>query len=264
MTKLNDVAYRLLGLMACAALASACVGQDDSPPVSGSTGQGTAAGSSDGMQDTATPGDSAGDTAQADTAAASDSGGISDDGSSDAGSETGADGSSGGDGDGDTVVMETTMGTIVIELFPEESPITVANFLAYIDAGFYDGTDGLEATTFHRVVPGFVIQGGGLTADLSSKTTMPAIVNEHANGVENLRGRLSMARTAQPDTATSQFFVNVVDNANLDMPPGYAVFGEVIEGMAVVDAIVAVPTTTQAPFENVPVDPITITAVSVQ
>ncbi|MEM6996915.1 MAG: peptidylprolyl isomerase [Myxococcota bacterium] len=162
------------------------------------------------------------------------------------------------------VQMETTMGTILIELYPDESPGTVANFLAYIDAGFYDGTDGMSATIMHRVVPGFVIQGGGLTEQLMPKATMPAIVNEHGNGPINVRGTLSMARLRAPDTATSQFFINVVDNPGLDMAPGYAVFGEVVEGMDVVDAIVAVETTTSPPYEGVPVVPIVITSVTVQ
>lgn len=161
------------------------------------------------------------------------------------------------------VVMETSLGTLVIELYPEESPITVANFLAYIDAGFYDGTDGLSATVMHRVLPGFVIQGGGLTAALAPKATMPPIVNEHGNGLTNLRGTLSMARTAMPDTATSQFFINVVDNPGLDTPPGYAVFGAVVEGLDIVDAIVAVPTATMGPYDDVPVQPIVITSVTV-
>ncbi len=162
------------------------------------------------------------------------------------------------------VVMETTLGTIVIELYPDESPVTVANFLAYVEAGFYDGTDGLSPTVMHRVIPGFVIQGGGLTAELANKATMPPIVNEFGNGPTNLRGTLSMARTNDPDSATSQFFVNVVDNGGLDTPPGYAVFGEVVQGMDVVDAIVAVETTTSGPYSDVPVRPVVITSVTVQ
>lgn len=157
------------------------------------------------------------------------------------------------------------MGTLSIELFAEEAPITVENFIAYIDAGFYDGVDGLGATVFHRVIPGFVIQGGGLTDELVGKATMPAIVNEHGvSGLTNLRGTLSMARTPDPDSATSQFFVNVADNGGLDEAPGYAVFGQVVEGMDVVDAIVAVPTTTVGQFEDVPVEAITITSVTLE
>ncbi len=178
-------------------------------------------------------------------------------------------GSSGGDvsstGGSGLVVMETSMGTLSIELFAEEAPITVENFIAYIDAGFYDGVDGLGATVFHRVIPGFVIQGGGLTDALVGKATMPAIVNEHGvSGLTNLRGTLSMARTNDPNSATSQFFVNVVDNAGLDSGDGYAVFAQVVEGMDVVDAIVAVPTTTMGGFEDVPVEPITITSVTLE
>ncbi len=157
------------------------------------------------------------------------------------------------------ITMETTLGTVVIELFPDESPITVANFTAYVDAGFYDGGDGLGATTFHRVIPEFMIQGGGETEAGMLKATRAAIVNEHDNGLMNLRGRLSMARTSAPDSATSQFFVNVVDNPSLDDGDGYAVFGEVIEGMDIVDAIVAVPTN-----DDVPVDTITITSMTLQ
>ncbi|MCA9651519.1 MAG: peptidyl-prolyl cis-trans isomerase [Myxococcales bacterium] len=162
------------------------------------------------------------------------------------------------------VVMETNLGTIVIELDEELAPITTANFLAYVNVGFYDGSDGLGATTFHRVVPGFVIQGGGLTEDLSTKATMPPIVNESSNGLSNLRGTLSMARTMDPDSATSQFFINLVDNTGLDTPPGYAVFGQVVEGIEVVDAIAAVPTTTMGPYMDVPVDPVIITSATVQ
>lgn len=180
------------------------------------------------------------------------------------GSESSGGVSSTGGGSG-LVVMETSMGTLSIELFAEEAPITVENFIAYIDAGFYDGTDGMEPTIFHRVIPGFVIQGGGLTADLAGKATMPPIVNEHGvTGLTNVRGTLSMARTSDPDSATSQFFVNVVDNANLDTGDGYAVFAQVVEGMDVVDAIVNVPTTTVGQFSDVPVDAITITSVTLE
>lgn len=157
------------------------------------------------------------------------------------------------------------MGTITLELFSDDAPITVANFVAYIDAGFYDGTDGMGATIFHRVIPGFVIQGGGLTESLDGKNTMPAIVNEHGvSGLLNTRGTLSMARTSDPDSATSQFFVNLVDNAGLDRGDGYAVFAQVTEGMDVVDAIAQVSTTDSPPFSDVPVDPITITSVTLE
>jgi cyclophilin family peptidyl-prolyl cis-trans isomerase len=174
-------------------------------------------------------------------------------------------------GDDDTVAgtvqvsMETTLGTMVIELDEELAPITVANFLTYVDEGFYDGTDGLGATTFHRVMSGFMIQGGGLTEDLTNKATHDPIVNESYNGLSNLRGTIAMARTNVPDSATSQFYINHVDNTSLDIdgqfPPGYAVFGEVVEGLDVVDTIAAVPTGTVGQYADVPDDPITILSV---
>jgi len=173
-----------------------------------------------------------------------------------------SDDSTGTTGGGATrVQLETTLGDIVIELDEVAAPITTANFLAYVDSGFYDGADGMGPTIFHRIVPGFVIQGGGLTEDLDGKPTMPAIVNEADNGLSNLRGTLAMARTSDPNSATSQFFVNLVDNTFLDQTPrdaGYAVFGEVVEGMEVVDMIAAVETTTVGQFEGVPVEPIVI------
>lgn len=157
------------------------------------------------------------------------------------------------------------MGTITIEVFDEQSPITAANFHAYIESGFYDGSDGLEPTVFHRVIPEFMIQGGGLTEALQDKATMPPIVNEHdTNGLTNDRGTLAMARTNDPNSATSQFFINVADNDFLDESPGYAVFGQVVEGMDVVDAIVAVPRGDVGGFMDVPNDPITITSVYVE
>lgn len=163
------------------------------------------------------------------------------------------------------VVMQTSLGDITLEFFPEQAPITVENFFAYVESGFYDGSDGQAPTIFHRVIPGFVIQGGGLSADLESKATMPPIVNEHdSSGLLNDRGTLSMARTNDPNSATSQFFVNLVDNAGLDMSPGYAVFAQVVEGMEVVDAIAAVETTTMGPYDDVPVDPIVIMSVTLQ
>ncbi|MBN2232858.1 MAG: peptidyl-prolyl cis-trans isomerase [Deltaproteobacteria bacterium] len=154
------------------------------------------------------------------------------------------------------VTMETSKGAMVIELYPKEAPKTVENFLAYIDAGFFDGT------IFHRVIPGFVIQGGGFTADMERKDTRKPIVNEADNGLKNLRGTLSMARTSDPDSATSQFFINLQDNASLDhnaRSAGYAVFGKVIEGLDVIDAIAAVPTTTHGPYRDVPREPVAIT-----
>jgi len=161
------------------------------------------------------------------------------------------------------VVMETSMGNITIELLQEQAPITVENFLQYVDDGFYSGT------VFHRVIEGFMIQGGGLTANLSEKQTRAPIRNEANNGVSNERGTISMARTNVVDSATAQFFINTVNNArSLDHQGqqnfGYAVFGRVTEGMDVVDAIAGVNTGRQGPHQNVPVETITITGVSRQ
>ena len=152
----------------------------------------------------------------------------------------------------ETVVMETNLGTITIELYPDRAPETVKNFLSYVDEGFYDGT------IFHRVIPGFVIQGGGFAPGMKKKTTHPPIKNEAANGLKNLRGTLSMARTGIVDSATSQFFINLRDNAALDhrgnSPAafGYAVFGRVASGMDVVDRIAAVPTGRMGYYRDVP------------
>lgn len=159
------------------------------------------------------------------------------------------------------VSFETTLGTIVFELDEVAAPITSANFLTYVDGGFFDGTDGNGATIFHRVVPGFVVQGGGLTEDLQTKNTLPPIQNESGNGLTNVRGAISMARTKDPNSATCQFFINLVDNDFLDDPPGYAVFGAVVEGMDVVDAMAAVKTTMMGQFDDVPVEPIVVLAV---
>lgn len=147
----------------------------------------------------------------------------------------------------DRVVVVTSMGTFTVELFLEEAPITSENFLTYVDEGFFDGQDGLGATIFHRVIADFVIQGGGHTEAGAAKDTHPAIVNEASDsGLSNVRGTLSMARTNAPDTATSQWFVNLVDNTFLDpgesTPDGYAVFAEVVDGMDVVDSIGLVAT----------------------
>ncbi len=161
------------------------------------------------------------------------------------------------------VVMRTSMGDIRILLYDDDSPITVANFLQYVDEGFFDGDDGLGQTIFHRVIPGFVIQAGGHLADLTEKVTHDPIVIESDNGLSNLRGTIAMARTSDPDSATSQFFINHVNNPGLDyaseMNPGYAVFGRVIDGMDVVDAIAAVETETQGEYQDVPVVPIPVT-----
>jgi len=161
------------------------------------------------------------------------------------------------------VLMKTSKGDIIIELYPDKAPITVKNFLAYVDDKFYDGT------IFHRVIKGFMIQGGGLTPDMKTKSEKrPPIKNEASNGLKNLRGTISMARTADIDSATCQFFINLVDNPFLDHVPndpahfGYAVFGKVIKGMEVVDAIGASPTTVKGMYRDVPVEPIIIISVS--
>jgi len=147
--------------------------------------------------------------------------------------------------------FETTLGDFTVELFEKEAPETVVNFLSYIDSGFFDGT------IFHRIVPGFVIQGGGFTEDMSQKRTQPPIKNEANNGLKNLRGSLSMARTNDINSATSQFFVNLKDNDFLDHKPGnfgYAVFARVTQGMDVVDKIAAVATGRRRGFEDVPTE----------
>ena len=157
--------------------------------------------------------------------------------------------------DSTKVVLTTSLGDITVALFDRKSPVTVKNFLAYVDSGFFAGT------VFHRVIPGFMIQGGGYTADLARRPTYPPIVSESNNGVKNWRGTLAMARTSDPNSATSQFFINLVDNRNLDYRPGgpgYAVFGMVIEGMEVVDSIARVPTETREVFQNVPREPLVI------
>jgi len=156
------------------------------------------------------------------------------------------------------VKLETSLGDIVIELNQEKAPQTVANFLAYVEDGFYNGT------IFHRVIPNFMVQGGGFDADFSQKDTRPAIQNEADNGLSNKRGSLAMARTNDPHSATAQFFINVVDNDFLDFRGkapsgwGYAVFGEVVTGMDVVDAIRNVDTTMRGPHQDVPAENILI------
>jgi len=158
-------------------------------------------------------------------------------------------------------VIETRFGEIEIEFLPDKAPGHVKNFVDLAKKGFYDGT------TFHRVIPGFMIQGGGMTAELQEKPTSPPIRNEARNGVRNSRGAIAMARTNDPNSATSQFFINVKDNPSLDFGingAGYAVFGQVIEGMDVVDKIVAVPTKNAGPYQNVPVTPVLIKSVKVE
>jgi cyclophilin family peptidyl-prolyl cis-trans isomerase len=150
------------------------------------------------------------------------------------------------------------MGTIVIELYPENAPKTVDNFLQYVKDGFYDGT------IFHRVMPGFMAQGGGFTRGFEQKPTRPAIRNEAGNGLRNAIGTVAMARTKDPHSATAQFFINVAENDFLDFKSpdengyGYTVFGRVTSGMDVVNQIVKVPTTTAGPHQNVPRRPIVI------
>jgi peptidyl-prolyl cis-trans isomerase A (cyclophilin A) len=138
------------------------------------------------------------------------------------------------------VAFETSEGRIVVEVLPDKAPKTVANFVQYVKDGFYDDT------IFHRVIKGFMIQGGGFTAAMAQKPTRPPVPIESNNGLKNVRGSLAMARTMDPNSATAQFFINVVDNAFLDYPgqdgAGYTVFGRVVEGMDVVDKIRAVPT----------------------
>jgi cyclophilin family peptidyl-prolyl cis-trans isomerase len=171
------------------------------------------------------------------------------------------------------VSMQTSMGDIVVELDPAHAPLTVANFLKYTDSGAYDGT------TVHRVVPGFVIQGGGWTPDLKERAKAAAasghpdtpIANEWSNGLKNTRGTIAMARDEAPDTATREFFINLKDNPKLDTArpttgnAGYAVFGRVVSGMDVVDRIAAVPTrsvnvpgVTDGSMQNVPVEPVVV------
>ena len=154
------------------------------------------------------------------------------------------------------VALETSKGTIELELDAEKAPISTANFVNYVKKGHYDGT------IFHRVISNFMIQGGGFSADMSQKSTDAPIQNESKNGLKNVKGSIAMARTSAPNSATAQFFINVQDNANLDYPSfdgfGYAVFGKVSKGLEVVEAIRVVETTNIGPHQNVPVDPIVI------
>ena len=154
------------------------------------------------------------------------------------------------------VRFETSLGAFTIDLFETDAPETVRNFLEYVDAGHFDGT------VFHRVIPGFVVQGGGMTEDMKQKPTRAPIKNEASNGLKNRRGTLSMARTNDPHSATSQFFINLVDNAFLDPSPrsgvGYAVFGCITEGMSVVDAMAKVKTGRRGMHDDVPVEPIKV------
>ncbi len=155
----------------------------------------------------------------------------------------------------EVVILKTSMGDIHIELYPDKAPVTVKNFLSYVDSGFYDGT------VFHRVIKGFMIQGGGFTPGMKKKETLGPIKNEANNGLKNTRGSIAMARTRAVNSATSQFFINLTDNSFLDHGErdfGYAVFGQVVDGMDVVDAIAAVETGTSDMHRDVPVKPVVI------
>ncbi len=159
------------------------------------------------------------------------------------------------------VIMETSQGTIKIELDDDKAPITVKNFLSYVDDGFYNGT------IFHRVISNFMIQGGGFEPGMKQKTTKAMIKNESTNGLSNKRGTLAMARTSVPDSASSQFFINVGDNAGLDKANsqdrvGYCVFGRVVEGMEVVDKIKSVGTGSKAGHGDVPSQDVVITSMN--
>jgi cyclophilin family peptidyl-prolyl cis-trans isomerase len=158
-----------------------------------------------------------------------------------------------------TVVLTTSLGAITVELLADRAPATVQNFLEYADAGFYDGT------IFHRVIPGFMVQGGGFSPDMRQKPTRQPIKNEADNGVKNARGTLAMARTSDIHSATAQFFVNLTDNTFLDHGGrdfGYAVFGRVTMGMDVVDAIAKVKTGRKGAHGDVPVEPVVIQGVA--
>ena len=161
------------------------------------------------------------------------------------------------------VYVKTNMGGFTIELYPDKAPKTVENFLNYVDKGYYAGT------IFHRVIKGFMIQGGGFTKDMSQKPTGPAIKNEAGNGLKNRKYTIAMARTNVVDSATSQFFINTVDNSGLDHKDntqrgfGYCVFGKVIDGTDVIDKIELVKTTTKGPYRDVPVKPVIIKAMTV-
>lgn len=161
------------------------------------------------------------------------------------------------------VLIETSKGNITIELDAENAPISTENFIAYVKDGFYDGT------IFHRVIPNFMVQGGGMNPDMSEKPNKGKIQNEANNGLTNDRGTLAMARTPDPHSASSQFFINVADNTFLNFKGetpqgwGYAVFGKVTEGMEVVDAIVSVKTGSHGGHQDVPVEPVTMDKVTV-
>ncbi len=164
--------------------------------------------------------------------------------------------------DNPKVLMKTTKGDITIELYPDKAPISVENFLSYVNEKFYDGT------IFHRVIKDFMVQGGGMNTDFQEKTTKAPIQNEAKNGLKNKRGTLAMARMTEPHTASSQFFINHADNSFLDYGQaadgwGYCVFGKVIDGMDVVDAIANTPTMTKSGMTDVPRETIQIISITV-
>jgi cyclophilin family peptidyl-prolyl cis-trans isomerase len=160
------------------------------------------------------------------------------------------------------VLVKTSLGEIVVELDPQKAPVSVANFLEYVDEGFYDGT------VFHRVIPGFMIQGGGFTADLQEKETRPPIKNEATNGLKNTVGTIALARTTLVNSATAQFFFNAADNVRLDHRSpnqskyGYAVFGRIVAGLNIVNRIESVPTGSVGRMHSVPNDPVLIVSVT--
>lgn len=158
------------------------------------------------------------------------------------------------------VLLTTSEGNIELALDNQKAPVSVKNFVEYVNSGFYNGT------TFHRVIPGFMVQAGGFVDEMKQKATNPPIKNEADNGLRNLRGTIAMARTAEKDSATSQFFINIADNAFLDHGQrdfGYAVFGKVVKGMDVADKISQVQTTNVGPYQNVPSKPIVIKSAKV-
>ena len=167
------------------------------------------------------------------------------------------------EGGNPVVLMKTSMGDVKIELDKGKAPVTVENFLVYVNDKFYDGT------IFHRVIPAFMIQGGGFDKDMTQKKAKAPIKNEAGNGLKNLNGTLAMARTGDPNSATAQFFINTKDNPFLDhkndtpQGMGYAVFGKVVDGADVVKKIEQVQTTTRSPYENVPVTPVIIESIRI-
>ena len=250
------------GVAVLTALTLGCV------PEGGKSGDGDGDGAGGGGASSAEGGSRGGEMSQggAPAAGAMAAGGSSGGGSMGFGGATAAGGAVAGgemggmdpNGPSATVVIDTSLGQIVLSLDSERAADTVANFLRYVDDGFYDGDDGAGATIFHRVIPGFMIQGGGFTVNGQQKATYPPVAHEGGNGISNLRGTIAMARTSDPNSATSQFYINHVDNPPLDyvspQSPGYVAFGRVVEGMDAVDAIAQVETGAM----DVPVQVVTI------